>query len=155
MGKTPIQAAFAKDKGKQAAKSIRNKNISKREFDKIRKTKKAARNEKVKVRKAQRENELALKKAEKKMKKGGLKAPKKIDHDKDDEEWEEVDEHEKDVFDKDGYFDVPDEQAQISANDEKLLKTLQKRREETGKTKPKENESVNLADLIMQKLSSG
>ncbi len=80
--------------------------------------------EKAKERKANREKELALKKAEKKLKKGGLKAPKKTDHDKDDEEWEEVDEHEKDIFDKDGYFDVPEEQAQISANDEKLLKTL-------------------------------
>jgi len=31
--------------------------------------------------------------------------------DKKDEEddWEDVDEHEKDVFDKDGYFNVPDE----------------------------------------------
>ncbi len=88
------------------------------------------------------------------MKKGGLKAPKQ-EKDNDDEEWEEVDDHEKDIFDKDGYFDVPDAQAQISANDEKLLKTLQKRREETGKTRPKETESLNLADLIMQKLASG
>ena len=30
---------------------------------------------------------------------------------KDEEEWEDVDEHEKDIFDKDGYFDVPDQQA--------------------------------------------
>ena len=52
-----------------------------------------------------------MKKVEKKLKKGGLKAPKKADHDKDDEEWEEVDEHEKDIFDKDGYFDVPEGQA--------------------------------------------
>ena len=100
-----------------------------------------------------REKELALKKAEKRLKKGTLHAKKKEDDDE--EEWEEVDEHEKDVFDKDGYFDVPDQQAQISANDEKLLKTLQKKREETGKVRAKESESVNLADLIMQKLSSG
>jgi hypothetical protein len=100
-----------------------------------------------------REKELALKKAEKRLKKGTLHAKKK--EDADEEEWEEVDEHEKDVFDKDGYFDVPDQQAQISANDEKLLKTLQKKREETGKVRAKESESVNLADLIMQKLSSG
>jgi len=33
------------------------------------------------------------------------------------EEWEDVDEHEKDVFDKDGYFDVMDSEAMISAND--------------------------------------
>jgi essential nuclear protein 1 len=108
----------------------------------------------VKERKATRERELALKKAEKRMKKNGGKV-KKNEKPADEEEWEEVDDHEKDVFDKDGYFDVPDAQAQISMNDEKLLKTLQKRREETGKTRPKESESVNLADLIMQKLASG
>jgi hypothetical protein len=27
---------------------------------------------------------------------------------KDDEEWEDVDEHEKEAFDKDGYFDIPE-----------------------------------------------
>jgi essential nuclear protein 1 len=32
---------------------------------------------------------------------------------------------------------------------------LQKKREESGKVKPKEGEQVNLADLIMQKLASG
>jgi hypothetical protein len=35
--------------------------------------------------------------------------------------WEDVDEHEKDVFDKDGYFDVLDHDAQISAGDMELL----------------------------------
>lgn len=35
--------------------------------------------------------------------------------------WEDVDEHEKDVFDKDGYFDVLDQDAQISAGDMELL----------------------------------
>jgi essential nuclear protein 1 len=145
---------FGKDKSRQVAKSVRNKNISKREFDKVRKAKQGARIERVKERKANRERELALKKAEKRMKKGGkIKSQEKKDQDE--EEWEEVDEHEKDVFDKDGYFDVPDAQTQISVNDEKLLKTMQKRREETGKSKPKENETVNLADLIMQKLASG
>jgi len=33
------------------------------------------------------------------------------------EEWEDVDEHEKDVFDKDGYYDVMDEDQGISMND--------------------------------------
>ncbi len=36
-----------------------------------------------------------------------------------------------------------------------MLKTLQKKREETGKARPKESEGINLADLIMQKLQSG
>jgi hypothetical protein len=91
---------------------VRSKNISKKEFDKVRKVKRAQKVEKIKERRAQREKELELKKAEKKMKKGTLK--KKVggaDEGKDSEEWEEVDEHEKDVFDKDGYFDVPDQQA--------------------------------------------
>ena len=39
----------------------------------------------------------------------------------DDQIWEDVDEHERDVFDKDGYFDVMDKEAEISANDLGLL----------------------------------
>lgn len=33
------------------------------------------------------------------------------------DDWEDVDEHEKDVFDKDGYFDVQDTEAAISKFD--------------------------------------
>ena len=88
------------------------------------------------------------------MKKGHLKK-KQIDEEKDSEEWEEVDDHEKDVFDKDGYFDVPESQGQISATDEKLLKILQRKREETGKAQPKQAENINLSDLIMMKLQTG
>ena len=33
------------------------------------------------------------------------------------EEWEDVDEHEKDVFDKDGYYNVMETEASISAGD--------------------------------------
>ena len=104
-------------------KSVKSKNISKREFDKVRRVKRTQRVEKIRDRKVQREKELALKKAEKKLKRGGAQ-PKRTEEAKDEEEWEEVDEHEKDVFDKDGYFDVPDQQTQISANDERLLKVL-------------------------------
>jgi hypothetical protein len=39
----------------------------------------------------------------------------------DDDIWEDVDEHEKDVFDKDGYFDVLDKDAQIDEGDLALL----------------------------------
>jgi hypothetical protein len=39
----------------------------------------------------------------------------------DGEEWEDVDEHEKEVFATTGYFDVPDSEAHISAADQKLL----------------------------------
>jgi hypothetical protein len=61
------------------------------------------------------------------MKANKLKDEKRLQKKKerrDDEEWEDVDEHEKDVFDKDGYFDVPEAQDHISTNDEKLLKML-------------------------------
>jgi hypothetical protein len=36
---------------------------------------------------------------------------------KPDQEWEDVDEHERDVFDKDGYFDVMGADNEISLND--------------------------------------
>ena len=39
----------------------------------------------------------------------------------DDSEWEDVDEHEREVFATTGYFDVPDAEAQISAADQKML----------------------------------
>jgi hypothetical protein len=34
-----------------------------------------------------------------------------------DKEWEDIDEHHNDVFDKDGYFDVMDTQNIITDND--------------------------------------
>jgi hypothetical protein len=37
-----------------------------------------------------------------------MKTEKKREKKGEDDEWEDVDEHEKDVFDKDGYFDVPE-----------------------------------------------
>jgi len=46
---------------------------------------------------------------------GGLTRQKK-EADKDDD-WEDIDEHERDVFDKDGYYDVLDEEVGISGND--------------------------------------
>jgi hypothetical protein len=50
-GTSAVRSAFRGDKTKSVGKSIRNKNISKREFDSARKVKKAARVEKVKERK--------------------------------------------------------------------------------------------------------
>lgn len=38
-----------------------------------------------------------------------------------DEDWEDVDEHEKEVFATTGYFECPDTEAQISKADELLL----------------------------------
>lgn len=127
------------------------KNISKKDADRQRRVKLANRIEKVKERKTLKEKEMQLKKGSK------LKEVQKAkkQKEKDEEEWEDVDEHEKDAFDKDGYFDIPEAATEISGNDEKLLKMMQMKKEETGKAKSKENESVNLADIIMQKLQNG
>jgi hypothetical protein len=39
----------------------------------------------------------------------------------DDEEWEDVDEYEKEVYATTGYFDIPESDAHISAGDLKIL----------------------------------
>ena len=36
---------------------------------------------------------------------------------KEEGDWEDIDEHEKDVFDKEGFFDVMETEVGISAND--------------------------------------
>lgn len=64
-----------------------------------------------------------------------------------DQEWEDVDEHEKEVFATTGYFDVPDTDAHISMADQKLLQKMQ---ETEG---PKDG--MNLADMIMAKMNAG
>lgn len=40
--------------------------------------------------------------------------------------WEDVDEHEKDIFDKDGYFDVPENDDQIDEGDLAMLTKFKK-----------------------------
>ena len=69
----------------------------------------------------------------------------------DDAEWEDVDEHEKDVFDKDGYFDVMETEAHISASDQRILNKF---KIEANKPE-KVSEGKTLADLIMKKLNAG
>ena len=64
-----------------------------------------------------------------------------------DQEWEDVDEHEKEVFATTGYFDVPDTDAHISMADQKLLQKM----EETEGPK----DGMNLADMIMAKMNAG
>jgi len=62
-----------------------------------------------------------------------------------------VDEHERDVFDKDGYYDVPDSEQVISKGDMHILDQFQAK-----SSKPaRENEGKSLADMIMQKLAAG
>ena len=58
-------SAGARSSGRDAKKSVKNKNISKKDFDKIKRVKRHSKLEKVKQRKALREKELALKKVEK------------------------------------------------------------------------------------------
>jgi len=65
----------------------------------------------------------------------------------DGEVWQDIDEHEKDVFDKDGYFDVLDNDAQIEQSDLDLLMKFQ--------NKKQEDKGQNLADLIMSKMAAG
>jgi len=45
-----------------------------------------------------------------------FKRPAGFDKANQGDEWEDIDEHERDVFDKDGYYDVVDEQI-ISSSD--------------------------------------
>lgn len=45
----------------------------------------------------------------------------------DGEDWEDVDEHEKEVFATTGYFDVPDAEAHISSADQKILEKMEKK----------------------------
>jgi len=67
------------------------------------------------------------------------------------EEWQDVDEHEKEVFATTGYFDVPEEEALISKADQNLLQQMN--------SEPTQIEGVeggnNLADIIMMKLATG
>lgn len=66
-----------------------------------------------------------------------------------DEEWQDIDEHEREVFQTTGYFDVPEEENLISKHDQILLKQMeqpQSKQQEGGQT---------LADIIMQKLQTG
>lgn len=65
-----------------------------------------------------------------------------------DDEWEDVDEHEREVFEGTGYFEVQDSEAHITAADQKLLNQM----EGPGNAK---DEGRTLADLIMQKLNDG
>mgnify|MGYP007114357242 CR=1 FL=1 len=64
--------------------------------------------------------------------------------------WQDVDEHERDVFDKDGYFDVMDTEAQISASDMELLNKFA-----MGKKGGQQTAGNNLADMIMNKMAAG
>ena len=61
---------------------------------------------------------LQMKKVELKDKKATLAKERALE----DGDWEDVDDHEKEVFATTGYFDVPAGEALISESDQKLLK---------------------------------
>lgn len=73
-----------------------------------------------------------------------------------DEDWEDVDEHEKEVYATTGYFDCPDSEAQISKADEMLLQKMEGKPSTAENAEPdKAGGERTLADIIMQKLASG
>jgi essential nuclear protein 1 len=75
----------------------------------------------------------------------------------DDAEWEDVDEHEKEVFATTGYFDIPDSDAHISAADQKLLEKMEQRQVFTNPKKASDagDGTKDLAAMIMQKMETG
>ena len=70
----------------------------------------------------------------------------------DGEDWEDVDEHEKEVFATTGYFDVPDAEAHISSADQKILEKMTKKENPEA---VKAQGEMTLADMIMAKIQSG
>lgn len=140
------------------------KNISKKDSDKKERYKKHARIEKLHERKVENEKSAVLKKMQRgnmdwKEKRAKIMQERRADNkqkEMEGEEWEDVDEHEKEVFATTGYFDVPDSEALISAADQKLLEQMgQKNTPSAGGVKVDANGHINFADLVMQKLQTG
>ena len=102
------------------------KNISKKQSDKERKVKEFNRSKLKDAQLQEKRKEFELQKLAKKKgivdKRDELKKRAEAirmgkNPDAINDDWEDVDEHEKDVFDKDGYFDVQDTEAAISKFD--------------------------------------
>ena len=72
------------------------------------------------------------------------------------EDWEDVDEHEREVYATTGYFDCPDTEAHISKADEVLLQKMDGGVQGEGaSSKAAAGGERTLADIIMQKLATG
>lgn len=137
------------------------KNISKKDSDKARRFKAHTKAHERIQKKSSDDKNLALKKLQKgnasivERKAIILKDIKerREANNKQDDEWQDVDEHEKEVYATTGYFDVPEEEAHISKHDQNLLLQMEQ------SYKPQEIGGVeggkNLADIIMQKLATG
>ena len=66
------------------------------------------------------------------------------------EDWEDVDEHEKEVYATTGYFDCPDTEAHISKADQVLLQKMENNDNAEKKDGQNENNGERtLADIIM------
>ena len=80
---------------------------------------------------------------------------------REDEDWEDVDEHEKEVYETTGYFDVLDSDAQISKADQQMLEQMNNKNTAKIEAKPKSAAVLppagerTLADLIQYKLDTG
>jgi len=120
-----------KEKGEK--KGVAKKNISKKELDKIQRQKRDRKLEKKAL--AQREKEIIK-----------SKTKEEIKEKKDERKPEKEDEHVKDVFDKDGYLELAQEE-HIDAGDEAILKKIAAKKGPQGQR--------NLADLIMEKMEKG
>ena len=145
--------------------AVVRKNISKKQAEKNQREKAHYKLQRQSQRDAKKKQNFQLRQMQKNQKSGvterRLLAQKQLEAKrtgKEDEIWEDVDEHEKDVFDKDGYFDVMDHEAQISQADLNLLAKF----EQTNRAKkqvsfggPAEGEGKNLADIIMAKMAAG
>lgn len=145
----------------------KHKNISKRQADRERRVKEfeksKAKDEKVahkkrefELKKLQKKKGLVDKREELKKRAEAIRQGKNPDLQTND--WEDVDEHEKDVFDKDGYFDVLESEAAISKHDQTILQSFQKPASSGPSAVQKEASGqggLTLAELIMQKMSAG
>ncbi len=144
MGKNFVKGGSASGGSRNATSRTVKKNISKKEADKQRKQKEyhksVAREQKVEKK---RQDWEMRKQAKRKV--AEFRKPAGLDSKNKDDEWEDVDEHEKDVFDKDGYYDVMEEEAMISKNDQNILDKFQAE----SKKPAKASEGRSLADLIM------
>jgi hypothetical protein len=115
------------------------KNISKKDLDKLRRVKMQEKAQKLASKKQKREQDsqinqqlhakakqnISLKERRQTLLKD-IQERRKKNHGAqgEDEDWEDVDEHEKEVFATTGYFDVPDTDAVISKEDQKLLNKM-------------------------------
>ena len=149
------------------------KNISKKDSDKKQRYKTHEKMERYAERRQMREKRATIEKmarGEKNMKErkqqilSGIKDRRQANKSgvaREDEDWEDVDEHEKEVYETTGYFDVLDSDAQISKADQQMLEQMNNKNTAKIEAKPKSAAVLppagerTLADLIQYKLDTG